>query len=80
MLLFLSSLCMSLNASADSIDGYWNAPGVTVRQPNVWSNPGIMVTDPLGRIAPTQASQPCMLVRQCFSNGNCILRQVCSRL
>jgi len=79
ILVFLIHIILSLNVFADGIDSHWNDPGVTVRQPNVWSTPGILVTDPFGRISPTQTAQPCYLVRQCFPNGNCVMQPVCSK-
>jgi hypothetical protein len=80
LLSYLLVMLLSFASYAtSSVDGYWNAPGVTVTQPHVWGNPGVMVTDTLGRLAPMSASQPCVLVRQCFETGNCVQRQVCDR-
>lgn len=75
VILFL--FLLSPTVLSEDIDSDWYEPGVNITQPDVWSNSGIMVTDTLGRPAPTTRSQPCTLVRQCFTNGNCVLRQVC---
>ena len=78
LLFLMFSITLSSHALADDIDSHWNDPGVTVKQPNVWSNPGILVTDPFGRISPTQTQQPCHLVRKCYPNGNCVPQPVCN--
>jgi hypothetical protein len=79
VLFLIISPILTSNAFADGVDSHWNDPGVTVRQPNVWSTPGILVTDPFGRISPTQVQQPCHLIKQCFPNGNCVLQPVCTK-
>lgn len=76
-ILFLTVTLVPLGF-ADDIDSDWYEPGVEITQPNVWGSPGVMVTDTLGRPVPNTASQSCVLVRQCFANGNCVLSQVCS--
>lgn len=70
--LFLSS---GVNASW-SVDPHWNDPGITVRQPNVWSSPNVMVTDTQGRPAPS-SNGACTVTRVCYPNGNCVLEKIC---
>lgn len=62
-------------ADAD-VDQHWNDPGVTVREPNVWSNGGVMTSDTLGRTTPTD-HQTCPVVRLCYPNGNCVVQEQC---
>lgn len=59
------------------VDSHWNDPGITVRQPNVWSNPNVMVTDTLGRPTPS-SNGSCRIMRMCYDNGNCVLQKVCN--
>lgn len=76
MALFICSFSSATYADW-GVDSHWNDPGVTVRQPNVWSNPNVMVSDPLGRPAPNSEGS-CRVMRICYKNGNCVLEKVCN--
>lgn len=58
----------------------WDAPGVTVTDPPVWGNRGMIVTDPLhANIVPGHPFVPaCTVIQQCDADGNCIQQQVCN--
>lgn len=72
-----SLCCFSLSGYASwGVDEHWNDPGVTVREPDVWSTPNVMVTDTLGRSVPS-SSATCQITRVCYPNGNCVLQQIC---
>jgi hypothetical protein len=76
-MIFCILLCLNIGCYADwGVDSHWNDPGVTVRQPNVWSNPNVMVTDTLGRPVPSSSSI-CQISRICYPNGNCVLQKIC---
>ncbi len=69
--------CLSLSSYAGwGVDSHWNDPGVTVREPDVWSTPNVMVTDTLGRPMPS-SNATCQITRVCYPNGNCVLQQIC---
>ncbi len=77
-IIVLSMVLLSFNMYADlNVNSHWNAPGVTVREPDVWSTPNVMVTDTFGRPMPT-STPSCYVSRICYSNGNCVLKKICN--
>ena len=73
-------VCMATYATNVPNAGWgWNAPGVTVTEPNVWGRPNVMVVDPVtGKDIYAPNPQRCFTTTQCASNGRCMQRQICN--